>query len=102
MNGTNRATSLGTPHGNAKPGSDLEARKETASIVIAGEEHFIFLCFVVAEHNELLHFVLYSAGLRHPCVTNKIKKCCSDRLSLIVTIKMCDFKNATHFTQSLR
>lgn len=46
------------PHGHAKPGSDSEATKETASIVIPGGAHLIFcVCSVVAEHNELLHFV---------------------------------------------
>lgn len=58
---------LVVPHGYAKPGSDVEGTKETARGVIAGEEHFIFsVCSVVGEHNEVLHFVSYSAGLRHP------------------------------------
>lgn len=62
---------LVVPYGHAKPGSDSVATKETAPIVIAGEEHFLFffsVCSVVAEHNEPLHFILLNAGLRHPCI----------------------------------
>lgn len=55
--------------------------------------HLIFSdCSVVAEHDELLHFVSCSGG--PALVKNTVKQCWST-----VTIKMCDFKNIVLFTQ---
>lgn len=95
---------LVVPHGHAKPGSDSEATKETAPIVIPGEEHFIFVSALLLQ-NIINYFTLFCTvqGVGIPAlVKNKIKQCCStDWLSLSVTIKMCDFKNAIHCTESV-
>lgn len=87
------------PNGQAKPGSDSEATKETASIVIEREEHYIFSCPQLL-HNiiKLTLFCTVHAFDVPVLVKNKIKQCCSAvRLHLTVTIKMCDFKNAICF-----
>lgn len=68
------------PYGHAKPGSDLEATKETVLIVIADEEHFIFFCL-----NIIYGFTLFCTqrafGIS-ALVKHKIKSFCSaDRLS---------------------
>ncbi len=87
---------LVVPSGHAKPRSDFEATKEAAPYFIGREEHFIFsVNSVVAKHNELLQACDIAALAK-----NKIKHCCfTDRLAF--TVKMCDFKNAIDFKQTL-
>lgn len=97
---------LVAPHGHAKPRSDSEATKGKVLHCDSSRRAFHFFFFsvssVVSEHNELLHFVLYRPFDIPALIKNKIKQAVSTyRLRLTVTIRMCDFKNTIHSTQSL-